>query len=141
MLQQVMGTLPLYPGIQPKWYISSYGYHNAILRLLQAAGGNTNSSLAGGNQPMFEGYPVVFSQKMYAGSGDSASTYLLYFGDLSMAALFGDRRDITISADSSVHWDEDMIGIKATERMDIKIHSPGDASNAGPIVGLKTASS
>ena len=39
---------------------------------------------------------------------------------------------IELDADGGVR------SIKATERMDIKVHSPGDATNPGPIVALKT---
>lgn len=138
-LDNTMALLPDYPGMQPKWYVSKYGWYMGFNRLLNAAGGNTNQTMADGVAPNYNGHPIVFAQKLFGQAGDtSADEIIAFFGDLSMGVLFGDRRQMTMSVDNSVYWQEDQIGIKATERFDIKVHSPGDASNAGPIVGLKT---
>lgn len=137
--QEAVGAVPEYPGIQSAWYISKAGYYASMARLLDAAGGNTNSDIALGAPMQFMGYPVVISQSLPTSLEDQASTFLCYFGDLQMAAVFGDRRGMTMRVSEEYAFEEDQISIKATERMDIKIHSPGTATSAGPIVGIKTA--
>jgi len=139
--EAVIGQLPHYAGHNPKWYISKLGFWHSMGRLMDAGGGNSIADLGNGPQRQFLGYPVVFSQKMYASTADSASNIAAYFGDLSQAAVFGDRRGVTLNVDSSRYWDEDNLGVKITERFDINVHSAGDASNAGPVVALKFAAS
>ncbi len=57
-----VGKLPVYPGMQPAWFIHSAGYHNSMARLQIAAGGNNKVDLGDGPVLQFMGYPVVFSQ-------------------------------------------------------------------------------
>jgi len=138
-LDSTMALLPDYPGMQPKWYVSKYGWYAGLNRLLNAAGGNTNQTLANGVGPNYNGHPVVWSQKLFGAAGDtSADEIIAFFGDLSMGVLFGDRQTMTLAVDASVAFEEDQIAIKAVERFDIKCHSVGDATNAGAVVALKT---
>jgi HK97 family phage major capsid protein len=140
--EKCVGQLPLYAdNSNTCWYISKKGYALSMLRLMDAAGGNTNVTLNDGvrSMPMFLGYPVCFSQAMP--STDAVSTYQAYLGDLSQAVTFGSRRGVTISADPSVYFASDQIGIKGTQRIAINVHERGDASTAGSIIGLKTAAS
>ena len=58
------------------------------------------------------------------------------FGDIAMAATFGDRRGMTVARSTEYKFAEDQIAIKATERFDINIHDIGDTTNAGPVVAL-----
>jgi HK97 family phage major capsid protein len=58
------------------------------------------------------------------------------FGDLSLAATLGDRRQITVGLSQDRYFVEDQIGIKATQRYDINVHDLGDTSDAGPLVAL-----
>lgn len=139
--EDTAGLLPHYPGHNPAWFISKVGYWASMARLMNAAGGQAGNDIANGPMPMFLGYPVVFSQKMYADTADSASNIACYLGDMSKSVLFGDRRGIQFKVDGSRYFDEDNLAFKATCRMDIAVHSPGDASTAGPIVALKFAAS
>ena len=61
---------------------------------------------------------------------------MLFFGDLSMAATFGDRRGMTIAVSTERYFELDQLAIKGTERFDIVAHGLGDNTNAGPIVAL-----
>jgi HK97 family phage major capsid protein len=140
--ENVVSKLPVYAdNNNTAWFIHKTGYAKSMLRLLDAAGGNTNVTLSEGvrSMPMFLGYPVVFTQAMPA--ADAVSTFQAYLGDLSMAAHFGVRRGVTVASDSSVYFASDQIGVRATERCAINVHERGDASNPGAIIGLKTAAS
>lgn len=135
----VVGLLPMYPGIQPKWYISMPGFASSMQRLAYAAGGNDANNIAGGYGLTFMGYPVVISQVLNSTLGTDASKIKVLFGDLRLAASFGDRRGVTVLTSSEVRFTQDQLAIKATERFDIIIHDIGDTSVAGPVVALKTA--
>jgi HK97 family phage major capsid protein len=88
---------------------------------------------------VFFGYPVEFTQAMPRTTGAQIS---LLFGDLSMAAYFGDRRQTSIAfSDSALNaFEQDEIAVRGTERFDINVANVGDTTDAGPIVGLYTTS-
>lgn len=137
--ESMVGKLPDYAGINPAWYISKAGWAASMLRLMDAAGGNTVRELSSGDGRMqFLGYPVVWSGVLNKTLTDQASTRLLYFGDLAMSALLGNRRGMSIAISDQRWFAEDQIGIKGTERFDITVHSVGDATNPGAMIGLTT---
>jgi len=138
--ESTISKLPRFPGLQAKWYVHSAVYWASMARLMDAAGGNTMANLAGGPSLQFLGYPVELVNVMPSTTGTLASTIVAYFGDLSMAATLGTRRNVTIRTDDSKYFAEDAMAIRATERFDINVHERGSASEAGPIIGLKTAS-
>jgi HK97 family phage major capsid protein len=116
-------------------------YYASARRLMDAAGGNTNITLANGvTTEIFMGYPVTFVQVMPSTTGASASTILAYFGDLRLGAAYGTRRAARTEVTMDRYFEEDMIGIKMTERLAINIHERGDTIRNRPIVALKTAS-
>lgn len=138
--EKCVGKLPHYAGIQPVWFMHKAVYANGPMRLMDAAGGNTNTTLAQGpGNAEFLGYPVVFTQVLDSTLGADVSTVKAVFGDLRMAALMGNRRGISIATSSDRYFEYDQMAIRGTERYDIKIHDAGDASNAGAVVVLKTA--
>jgi HK97 family phage major capsid protein len=138
---KMKGQLPRYPGIRPAWFISPEGYGSSIERLLLAAGGNAVADLANGGVPMFLGSPVILTNVLNATLDAQVSTKILAYGDLRMAALFGDRRKMTMSLTDQRYWEEDQIAVKATERIDINVHSKGTASTAGAILVMQTPAS
>jgi HK97 family phage major capsid protein len=109
-----------------------------MARLQLAAGGNNVSDLGNGPVMQFMGYPVTFAQCLPSTVG--ASTKFAYFGDLSMTATKGNRRGVTIAADSSRYFEFDQTAIRSTLRYDINVHERGTASVAGPMVSLVSAS-
>jgi len=128
----------------PKWYIHRAGYSQSMERLQMAAGGNTSANIAAGGQPTFLGYPVVFVEVMNSTLGAQTSTTgLCYFGNLQMAAIFGDRRGMSLAQSTDVYFTSDEIAIRGTERFDINVHDVGTATtaDAGCIVVLKTPGS
>jgi HK97 family phage major capsid protein len=120
-----------------KWYCHKTFYHEVMERLAYAAGGVTAREIReGGTNPVFYGYPVEFVQvmpKAYA-----AASIPLLFGDLSMAAYFGDRKQTSIAfSDSALNaFEQDEVAIRGIERFDIKVANVGDTTDSGPIVGL-----
>ena len=113
--------------------------------MLASGGATALEAAQGRNAPMYLGYPVHYSQIMPRVEGNSQVCAL--FGDLSLAALFGDRRMTTIAMSEHLNFAEDEIAIRGTERFDINVHDVGNASGtaslrvAGPIVALITAAS
>lgn len=134
-----VGALPEYPGMQPVWYISKPGYWNSMVRLMAAQGGTTWEKTAEGQvMPMFLGYPVEYVHVMHKTLTASVSTIHAYIGDLSMAAMLGNRRGLTIQISDQRYFEYDQIGLKGTQRCHVAIVQPGTATAAGPIVALKT---
>lgn len=140
--ESMIGKLPEYPGIQPEWYISKPGWAASMMRLQDAAGGNTVVELEGRRRFVFLGYPVNLVQCMNTTlTAQTSTSGLCYFGDLAMAAAFGNRRGMTVATSQDVYFANDQIGIRGTERFDINVHSVGDTSSAGAMIMLSTPSS
>lgn len=136
-LATVMAKLPQYAEPMAKFYCSRTAYSLIFERLAIGAGGNTMTDVAGKYRPSYLGYPIEIVQVMNSGaSTDYSNLHLLLFGDLAKAAAMGERRGITVAESGHRYFDTDQIAIKATERVDINVHSYGDTSTAGPIVCL-----
>ena len=68
------------------------------------------------------------------------------FGDLTLAASFGDRRQTTIQISEHATvgggsvFEQDELAVRGTERFDINVHDTGitgASGESGPIVGLR----
>lgn len=133
----MIGKLPEFEGIRPEWYISKAGWAASMMRLADASGGVTAEEIEGQRRRMFLGYPVNIVQTMNSTLTAQTSTKgICYFGDLSMAATMGTRRQMTMAVSGERYFEYDQIGIKATERFDIVIHDVGDTSVAGAMIML-----
>jgi HK97 family phage major capsid protein len=140
--ESMVGKLPLYAHANAKWFISMPGFCASMLRLLDAAGGNTSQILADGSGRYFLGYPVVISQVMNSTLAAQTSTKgLAYFGDLEQAATMGNRRGVTMKQSDQRYIEYDQLAVQVTERFDIKVHDVGNTSVAGSIIMLATPSS
>ena len=138
----MMGALPQYALGGAKFYCSQLAWSAVFERLMAAAGGNTTTTLAAGVQKSYLGYPVEISQKMPAGPAtDYDAQAMLLFGDLSKAAMLGNRRGFRVKVSEDRYLETDEIGIRGTTRSDINVHSLGDNTTAGPIVALIGSSS
>jgi len=136
----VAARLPIYADTQnAKWYVHKKFYWNVMVKLLLAAGGVTAFEIENARKQIFLGYPVEYSQVMPSTEGNSQVCALL--GDLSLAASFGTRRDTQIAFSEHSRFANDQIEVRGTERFDINVHSVGDTSVGGPVVGLITAAS
>lgn len=139
VFQDAVSKIPQFPGIMPRWFVHSAVYWNVMARLQLAAGGNTVENIGAGPVLQFMGYPVTFAQCLP--STIAASTRFAYFGDLSMTATKGNRRGVTIAADSSRYFEFDQTAIRSTLRYDISVHERGTASVSGPMVSLRCPAS
>ena len=135
-LNGLMAKLPVYAQMNARWIVSQPGKALVFDALAQAAGGNTIQTMGGRPQPAYLGYPITVSQKMPTSTSSLDAVVMLLFGDISKAATLGDRRGFRLQVLTERYAEYDQIGIKATERFDINVHDVGDASNAGPVVGL-----
>lgn len=122
------------------WACSSVFYFSVLLKLQANANGNDMISLANGQKVhSYLGYPVFFTNQMPTAT--AVSTVSLLFGAFNQAAIIGDRGGVTIKQSEHLNFDQDVLAVLGTTRYDINCHDMGDASNAGAVVGLKTAAS
>lgn len=143
----VVAKLPAYADTpRAAWFVHKTFYHSVMEKLALASGGVPAAEVANGmRQFRFLGYPVVVSQVMPKTEANSQVCALL--GDLGLASLFGDRRQLSIAYSSEYKFAEDQLAIKGTQRVDINVHDVGNADATaanrvpGPIVGLITAAS
>ncbi len=141
-----LGKLPQYADTgDVVWVCSRAFYYTCMQRLEMAAGGNTIMELASGDRrprPLFLGVPVEFSQVFPVVTATTGIMVIL--GNLAMGASFGDRQQdsIAFSEHATIGgenvFERNQIAIRGTERFDINVHDVGDATNPGPIVGLRT---
>jgi HK97 family phage major capsid protein len=126
------------------WITHRTFFYQVMHRLLLAQGGSTASEGQMRMRPQFLGWPVRFSN-VYPKVAANTSV-VATFGDHAMGVNLGDRRAFTLlfSEHATVGtvsvFETDQVAIRGTERLDIAVHSVGDASNAGPIVGVVTTS-
>ncbi len=132
-LSNLVGAVQGYavPGAQ--WFISQRGYALTLCRLAAVAGGITRD--ANGN-PIFMGFPVKLVQVMSQSTSSLIGSVMIAFGDLGLAATFGDRRDLRLRFSTDRYFETDEVGILGSARFDINIHDLGDASTPGPVAGL-----
>jgi HK97 family phage major capsid protein len=141
----VVGILPEYAELFAKWYCSKWVYGH-MQKLEAAAGGNTITDLVNGSPvKRFLGYQVEVCQKMPTSNANSQ--VLALFGDLELAADFGDRKALAMAISDSASvggesvFERNQMALRITERHDINVHDVGTATVAGPVAGLISAAS
>lgn len=140
--ESMIGKMASWAESGAKWYISKAGWAASMLRLANAAGGNTVENIAGGMQRSFAGYPVRFAIPMNSTLGAQTSTEgLCYLGDLMQGVMVGLRRQLRMAIARERYAEYGQIGFIATVRFDINVHDVGGSSDAGGIIGLETPSS
>jgi HK97 family phage major capsid protein len=140
----LLARLPLYARNRNcRWYISPAGWGAAMLRLAMLpggtgnAGGNSNDNVAAGFGEQFLGYPVTLVQPMTSALTGTTGQVAALFGDLSQAAIFGERRAISIKTASERYIEFDQTLTFATTRNAMVVNDLGSTSKAGPVVALK----
>jgi HK97 family phage major capsid protein len=140
----LLARLPMYArNRNARWYISPAGWGSAMLRLAMlpggasGAGGNTSDNVAGGFGETFLGYPVTLVQSMESRLTGTTAGCAALFGDLSQAAIFGERRAISIKTASERYIEFDQTLTFATTRNAMVVNDIGSTTKAGPIVALK----
>jgi len=139
-----LARLPLYArNRNARWYISPAGWGSAMLRLAMLpggasnAGGNSTDNVAAGFGETFLGYGVTLVQPMESRLTGTTGQVAALFGDLSQAAIYGDRRAISIKTASERYVEFDQTLTFATARNAIVVNDLGSTSKAGPIVALR----
>lgn len=139
-LVKAIGLTPTYALMGAAWYMSPMVFNIVGQRLAYGGGGMTPEQFKSGDlRPFLLGYPVNLVEVMP--TADSNSQISILFGNLSLAAVFGDRRSPTIKTSEHVYFRQDAIAVLGTERFDINVHDVGTSTVAGPIVGIISASS
>ena len=139
--ERMVGLLPQYAAAGARWYFSRAGFSAGPQRLMDAAGGNTNATLATGASLQFLGYPVIIAQVLNSTLAAQTSTIVAFFGDLVLASSYGSRREIGIESSMHRYFEFRQVAIQGVQRFDIVNHDLGNTTTAGPIVALKTAAS
>jgi HK97 family phage major capsid protein len=134
---KAMAQVKQYPGMRPAWYIHSAGYHASMARLKAASGGNAINDLQMGFNAEFLGFPVIFTQVLPSTLATNSNAKVAYFGDLSLACAMGDSRLVTIASSTERYFENDQIGVRATQRYDIQVHDRGTASEGAAVVALQ----
>lgn len=140
--ESIIGKLPQYADANAKWYMHKYLYYTVAYALAMAKGGVTATEVITGvvrGTPTLYGSPVEFVQVMP--KADANSQVAALYGDLRKAAFFGERRAFTMEQSRDYYFPTDQIGIRSTERFAINIHSVGDTTDEGPVIGLISAAS
>ena len=119
-----------------KWYVNKACYHAAMERLMAAAGGNTKTDLAGRIGPTFLGYDVEFVNCLPSALTTITEQTFGFFGDAAMAAKLGQRRGMSIEANTNVYWKRNQIALRAWQRADINVHEVGTDTASGPMLKL-----
>lgn len=140
-MTSLMALLPSYARANAKWFCSPAFQDAVMTRLTASAGGVPGYEIRNGViSNKFLGYPVELVEVMpVVGTDQKISAY---FGDLSLAAKFGDRQQITIAASDSASvggysvFERNQIALRAVERFDINVHDIGVSGTPGAIVGL-----
>lgn len=135
-LTNLMGAAPALALPGARWFVSQRGYATAFCRLAAAAGGIVNKYVNGVLMPTFLGFPVQMTQVMPQVTSGLIGQVMVAFGDMSLAASLGDRRQLKLRFLTERFIDQDQVGVIGSERIDINIHDLGDNTTAGPVVGL-----
>jgi len=124
------------------WVVSPVFWDEVMMKLLDAAGGNTTAMLMSGAPLAFMGHRVRLTNSFETETGTNELCAL--FGDFRRAVQFGDRRSFSVdfSTEATVAgvnlFEQDAFAARGIERLDINFHSPGTATVAGPVVALQT---
>lgn len=137
-LDAVVAKLPVFPGLNPKWYISSAGFYAMMNRLMNAGGGNKKVDLSGAAIKEFMGYPVEFVQVLPTTLATNSAAIVAFFGDMQFSSAYGYKRNsMMFRVLRERYADQLQDALLGWSRFTINNHDIGDASNAGPLVALK----
>jgi HK97 family phage major capsid protein len=132
---ELIGKLPSYARAGAGWYVTPQVYSTCMLPLMLSAGGVSAAELsAGASEQRFMGYPVYFNNSMR--SAPTAGQVIALFGNLRLSTHYGLRQQIAIRSSTDRYIEFDQTYLQGLCRFDIVTSDVGDASTAGPVVGL-----
>jgi len=135
-LDSVVAVLPAFALTNTQWLGSSPANALVFQALAAASGGTTMTERGGLRVSAYAGWPIQVSQKMPTSTGDLSNVAMILVGDFSRASTVGDRRGFRVQILTERYADQDSIGVKVTERIDIVNHDLGDNTTAGPVAAL-----
>lgn len=145
-MANVKAKLPVYArvGNQARWLCSENFYGAVMERLAYAAGGVTLAEMQDQINGRFMGSPVEICQVMprVPIASASAGSIPCFYGNFERGIAFGDRNEYAVARSTEFKFDYNQTAIRGSERVDIVVHSVGNASGTaslrvpGPIVGL-----
>jgi len=135
--EELVGKTPAYPGAQEVWLCSKICKAQTFDRLIRAAGGATGQDRSRGSYPQFIGHDVVISQAMPKATTAYNETVVALFGDVGLACTIGDRKGVTLARSEHRYFEYRQVGFLLSKRFAFNAHDLGDASSAGPLVGLR----
>lgn len=135
-LSTLMAALPSYALPNARWFISGPGAALVFYRLAGDNGGIGTRAVNGQPVPSFWNMPIMATPALPTAQTSLTGSVMLALGDLSLAALLGDRLGVRVKRTESRYIESDEIGWRGVERYDINVHDLGDNTTAGPIVGL-----
>ncbi len=132
-LGTLVGTLlsNAYQGRGISWLMHPIVWGSLFYRL--ASGGDIVESV---NSRTYKGAPVYLSAAMPSGASTLGGKLVCCVGNFSEAATLGLRWQIKIFASSERFAEFDETMWLATTRFDVVVHDVGNATTAGPVVGL-----
>jgi HK97 family phage major capsid protein len=136
-VQTCMSTPGRFVGRMMAWHCT--GQISGVLfhRLAASAGGITAKEIVGlGEVDHFLNVPIIYNNVMTTNLSTGSNRQLAIYGDISLAADFGDRMGLSVEISEQRYWDENNIGIKGTVRHDINVHGLGASTTTGPLAVL-----
>jgi len=135
----VVGATPIYARQGAAWYMSPAVYAASVARLKYALGGNAVGDLSGDSGLSFLGFPVRLVHVMDSTLGSDADVTKVIFGNLGLSSIYASRREFSMKVYDQVFATSEQLLMQGSMRFDIKHHSLGSNSEAGPVLALKTA--
>ena len=71
--------------------------------------------------------------------GSDADVTKVIFGNLGLSSIYASRREFSMKVYDQVYATSEQLLMQGSMRFDIKHHSLGSNSEAGPVLALKTA--
>lgn len=140
----LMGALPAFAEDNASWHTSKPFYEGVMKPIQTQLGGTSFQDAEGTRVRSFMGFPVEIINSSTAfpmTAAPGTDTCVATFGDLSMAAKYGEKRGMEIASSTDRYFDQDAVALRMRQRHHVNVHDVGDTSTAGPVVGLFTSSS
>lgn len=120
-------------------------YYGVLVPLASSKGGVTRAEVINGvSVPMYEGYPVIFSNAMPQQS--ATASVVMHLADWGLCSKVAEvPGTMTVETSTERFWDERKIGYQISVQRALNMHDLGNASStaasrvAGPIASLITA--
>jgi HK97 family phage major capsid protein len=111
-------------------------FWQVLAPIITDAGGVTRAEMETGFTLNAFGVPYEVSHVMPRTAGNSQIPLL--YGDVYQSSTLGNRQRLTVDVSRDVYFESKEVAILGTARYAINNHSLGDATTAGPVVGLIT---